>query len=237
MIASVYKSLVVIAMQLALVCLLFLAEISDAQAGITINGVADKVRDNILAYMQLDDEACDAPDWRVRRLFKVAENEISEALEVVGYYHVKIEKKLELGEACWKADFNIATGGPVLLRSVSIKVDSGGEQDEKLADVVQKCALRSGDILQHANYDLCRRTLAERRKDWVTSMGNLSNAASMSILPSMQLILRCISKPVDAMSLAKRPSSRQCWTSPGRACCHRFTWTALRCGYHQADAA
>ncbi|MCW8851750.1 MAG: autotransporter assembly complex protein TamA [Gammaproteobacteria bacterium] len=164
MIASVYKSLVVTAMQLALVCLLFLAEISDAQAGITINGVGDKVRDNILAYMQLDDEACDAPGWRVRRLFKEAENEISEALEVVGYYHAKIEKKLELGEACWKADFNIATGGPVLLRSVSIEVDSGGEQDKKLADVVQKCALRSGDILQHANYDLCRRNINRTAK-------------------------------------------------------------------------
>lgn len=164
MFLSVYKSLTVTAMWLALACLLFMAGVRDVQAGVTIDGVGDKARDNILAYLQLDDEACDAPVWRVRRLFKEAESEIREALEVVGYYHAKIEKKLELGEACWQANFSIATGGPVLLRSVSIEVDSGGEQDKILADVVQECALRSGDILQHANYDLCRRNINRKAK-------------------------------------------------------------------------
>jgi translocation and assembly module TamA len=73
-------------------------------------------------------------------------------------------KNSTLDEACWQASFSIATGGPVLLRSVSIEVDSGGEQDEKLAEVVQECALRSGDILQHANYDLCRRNINRTAK-------------------------------------------------------------------------
>jgi translocation and assembly module TamA len=164
MFSSVYKPQIVAARQLALACLLFLAGTCDAQAGITFTGVDDKVRDNILAYLQLDDEACDAPGWRVRRLFKEAESEIREALEVVGHYHAKIEKKLTLDKACWQADFSITTGEPVLLRSVSIEVDSGGAQDGNLSDVVQECALRSGNILQHANYDLCRRNINRMAK-------------------------------------------------------------------------
>jgi hypothetical protein len=39
MFSSVYKSLTVAAMQFAFACLLFMAGIYDAQAGITINGV------------------------------------------------------------------------------------------------------------------------------------------------------------------------------------------------------
>jgi len=152
-------------LQLALACLLWLGCICDTQAAVSISGVDKPVRNNILAYLRLDDEACDAPGWRIRRMFSESENEIREALEVVGYYNVKIKKKLESGEGCWQASFNITPGEPVVLRKVSIEIDNGGEHDEKLANVVQECALRTGDILQHANYDLCRRNIARTAKN------------------------------------------------------------------------
>ena len=151
-------------LQIVMVCLLWLACTSSIQAAVSISGVDEPVRNNILAYLQLDDEACDAHSWRVRNLFAESESEIREALEVVGYYHVEIEKKLELGEACWQASFSITPGKPVVLRTVSIEVSNGDERDEKLATVVQECALRNGDILQHANYDLCRRNITRVAK-------------------------------------------------------------------------
>ena len=60
-------------------------------AEVVIEGAEAQIRDNILAYLRLDDEACDAPAWRVRRLFADADSEIREALEVVGYYNAGIE--------------------------------------------------------------------------------------------------------------------------------------------------
>lgn len=171
---------VITALQFILAALSILIIAYDAHSGIVIKGVDDKARENILAYMQLDDETCDAPGWRVRRLFKEAENEIREALEVVGYYHVAIEKKLELastsgsaksseqpvsgGSACWQASFSIIPGNPVLLRRVSIEIDNGPELDEKLAEALQQCALKSGDVLQHARYDSCRRSITRMIK-------------------------------------------------------------------------
>ncbi len=152
-------------LQLALACLLWLGCICDTQAAVSISGVDEPVRENILAYLRLDDEACDAPGWRIRRMFSESGNEIREALEVVGYYNVKIEKKLVSGEGCWQASFNITPGEPVVLRKVSIEIDNGGEHDETLANIVQECALRTGDILQHANYDLCRRNIARTAKN------------------------------------------------------------------------
>ena len=152
-------------MQLALVGLLWLGVLYETHAEVSISGVDAKTRDNILAYLQLDEETCDAPDWRIRRLFTDSETEIREALEVVGYYNVEIEKKLETGDDCWQASFAITPGQPVKLRTVSIEINTGGAQDAELEKTAQECALRSGDVLQHANYDTCTRRIARASKD------------------------------------------------------------------------
>ena len=146
--------------RLVFVCLLWLCGIISAHAGVSISGADEQVRTNILAYLRLNDEPCDAPDWRVRRLFADADTEIRESLEVVGYYNVEIEKKLDTSTTCWQANFVITTGQPVLLRAISIKVETGSAQDIELDNAVQKCALHSGDVLQHANYDACTRRIA-----------------------------------------------------------------------------
>ena len=112
-----------------------------------------------------DDEPCDAPDWRIRRLFVDAEKEIRQALEVVGYYDAQIVKQLEAGNTCWQAGFVITPGQPVVLRNVSIEIDTGNTLDGELVNVVQQCNLKSGDVLQHASYDRCKRTIAREAKD------------------------------------------------------------------------
>lgn len=166
MVASTDKAFTTALLQGVLACLLLSCSISIARAEVTVSGVEPQIRDNILAYLRLDDEACDAPDWRVRRLFVESETEIREALEVVGYYSVEIEKQLKTGDSCWQASFAITLGHPVVLRSVSIKIDTGVAQDSKLENLVQQCDLKPGDVLQHAKHDACRRKitrLAETR--------------------------------------------------------------------------
>ena len=165
MVTSTHKTLTTALMQLALVCLLWLGGLHCTHAEVSISGVDVQIRNNILAYMQLDDETCDALDWRIRRLFSDAETEIREALEVVGYYNINIEKKLEVGHTCWQVSFAIKPGQPVKLRTVSIEIDTGGAQDIELESAARECALRSGDILQHANYENCTRRIARVARD------------------------------------------------------------------------
>jgi translocation and assembly module TamA len=159
MFASTHKARRIALLQLVSVCVLWLGGIYAAQAEVSISGVEPPIRDNILAYLRLDDEACDAPDWRVRRLFADSEKEIREALEVVGFYNIEIEKTLKTGDTCWQANFAITPGKPVVLRNVSIEIDSGVAQDAELENATRKCALHPGDVLQHANYDACRRRI------------------------------------------------------------------------------
>ncbi|UCB54152.1 MAG: outer membrane protein assembly factor [Thiotrichales bacterium] len=142
------------------VCLLWLGCFNPAQAQVLITGVEPAVRDNILAYLRLDDEKCDAPEWRVRRLFIDANREIRNALEVVGFYNAEIEKQLTIGDTCWEANIEISPGQPVRLRHVSIEIDMGDSHDAELDKVVNQCALHVGDVLQHASYEACRRRIA-----------------------------------------------------------------------------
>ena len=147
------------------VCLLWLGISFCTYAQVSIEGVEAQVRDNILAYLQLDDETCDAPDWRVRRLFADADKQIREALEVVGFYEAAIEKTLDTSEACWRANFIITPGKPVLLRTVSIEIDTGDAQDSELINTAQKCGLNPGDVFQHASYESCRRRISRVARD------------------------------------------------------------------------
>ncbi len=159
MVARIHKVSSIVRQQFVAACLLWLGIIFGTDAEVSINGVEPKVRDNILAYMRLDDETCDAPDWRLRRLFADSEKEIREALEVVGFYNIEIEKTLKTGDSCWQASFVITPGKPVVLRNVSIEIDTGGVRDTELENASRKCALNAGDVLQHANYDACRRRI------------------------------------------------------------------------------
>ncbi len=157
--ASTHKARTTIQLQIVLLCLLWLGCLNGTYAEVSISGVEGQIRDNILAYLRLDNETCDTPAWQVRRLFIEAEDEIREALEVVGYYNAEIEKQLETGETCWQANFLITPGQPVVLRNVSIEIDTGGAQDSELENVMQQCALNPGEVLQHASYDACKRNI------------------------------------------------------------------------------
>ena len=160
-----FKVRTLLRQQMALVCLLWLGNICATYAAVAISGVETETRDNILAYMRLDDEPCDAPDWRIRRLFTDADKEIRQALEVVGFYNVQIEKQLETGNTCWLASFVITPGQQVLLRNVSIEIDTGDSDDGQLENVATECALKPSDALQHASYDMCKRKISREAKD------------------------------------------------------------------------
>lgn len=164
---SVHNARTTVVLQIVIALLLYMVCSGCALATVTISGVDKKIRDNILAHLRLDEEACDAPDWRVRRLFSESEADIRESLEVVGYYNIEIKRelKIEPDNDCWQASFTVIPGKPVVLRSVSIKsvsakTDAGGEQNKQLARVVRECAMRKGDVLEHEKYESCRRNIS-----------------------------------------------------------------------------
>ena len=162
---GMHNILATVLIQSVLACMLWFGIHQDAHAEVLIEGIEPQIRDNILAYMRLYEEPCDAPHWRIRRLFADSDNQIREALEVVGYYKVDIDKTLDLTGTCWQARFTITLGQPVVLRDVSINIDTSGAVNSEMDKVVADCAIQTGDVLSHASYEACKRRISRAAKD------------------------------------------------------------------------
>jgi translocation and assembly module TamA len=134
--------------------------IAPAAAGapqVVVTGVEGALRDNVLAHLQLDDESCDAPSWRVRRLYREAASEVRMALEAFGYYSAQVDKQFEAGEGCWSVVLTIDAGEPVVIRDIAVRAVGDGADAPAFRDVIAKPPLQQGQVLNHAAYDAYKR--------------------------------------------------------------------------------
>jgi len=133
-----------------------------AGGAVEYEGLSRTTENVVRATVTLDDEPCTAPDARVRRLYRRADREILQALEVYGYYAPTIEKSLVYDDDCWQASFRIKRGPRVRLRTVSIKVTGAGESDPGLMRLLANDDLTTGKGLNQRLYDEFKATLAGR---------------------------------------------------------------------------
>ncbi|MEQ1802362.1 MAG: autotransporter assembly complex family protein [Gammaproteobacteria bacterium] len=145
----------------ALVLALTVPLAGPARATVAFEGLSRTTEKIVRATVALDDEACAAPDARVRRLYRRADRQILEALEVYGYYAPTIDKTLERDKDCWQARFTIDRGPRVKLRNVRIGVTGPGESDSGLAAALRKSDdLAAGEGLNQRAYDEFKATFA-----------------------------------------------------------------------------
>jgi translocation and assembly module TamA len=138
----------------------------ERQPQVTVTGVEGALRDNVIAYLRLDDERCDAPTWRVRRLYREAEREVRRALEAFGYYSARVARKFERDAECWSVGVDIELGEPVLLRKVDVRVIGAGAGMPEFDKLVVAAPFVAGQVLNHGDYEAYKRrftSLADRR--------------------------------------------------------------------------
>ncbi|MBL8199583.1 MAG: outer membrane protein assembly factor [Chromatiales bacterium] len=135
--------------------------ITPARADVKFEGLSRTTEKVVRATVALVDEPCAAPDARVRRLYRRADQQILQALEVYGYYAPTIDKSLERDQDCWRARFTINRGPRVKLRDVRIGVTGAGQSDSALAGLLAKRdGLAPGEGLNQRAYDAYKATLA-----------------------------------------------------------------------------
>lgn len=144
----------------ALALAMALAMALPAHGTVEFQGLSPATENIVRATVALADEPCTAPDARVRRLYRRADQQIRQALEVYGYYAPTIDKALESETDCWHARFRIDSGPRVHLRRVSIGVSGAGQSDSGLTRVLIKADLVAGNGLDQRAYDEFKSTLA-----------------------------------------------------------------------------
>jgi translocation and assembly module TamA len=122
-------------------------------AEVSLSGLDKKSNENVRLMLSMEKEKCTAPEWKIRRLYVKANEEIDQGLRALGYYHAVIQKSLAFGKACWGADFIINPGPQVYVTEVNIVIN-GTEHDalefQKLRDKLVKI---TGKPLNHSQYE------------------------------------------------------------------------------------
>ncbi len=130
-------------------------------ADTTFTGLDAAQEANVRALTPLAKSACDSAPWRVRRLFRDADDHINSALEALGYYRVSISKSLEWREDCFQAAFDIDPGPPVILRTVNSRIDGMAADDKALQTRLKVKPPVPGNILNHGHYEAFKNELLQ----------------------------------------------------------------------------
>jgi translocation and assembly module TamA len=138
-----------------------------AAADVELTGVDGPVRDNALLYIRLDSEPCDAPEWRVRRLYEEAVERLPESFQAYGYYAARVTPSLALGGDCWKATFAVELGKPVRVRKLDVVLTGEAKDDTPFARLLETPGIAVGAPLEHAAYE----RLKTRLRDLASTRG------------------------------------------------------------------
>jgi translocation and assembly module TamA len=133
----------------------------ETAADVELVGVEGPLAANVLAYLELDEEPCDAPRWRVEQLNGRAAARIRESLQAFGFYEPTIAAELTFEDACWHARYTIDAGEPVRIRALDVRVAGAAETDASFSAALAEAGLAPGSPLDHGAYERLKRRLAD----------------------------------------------------------------------------
>ena len=112
---------------------------------------------NVRAHLDLDEEACDAPEWRVEQEYQSSPEKIRTALEALGYYEPRIDQSLDRTPQCWHAKFTVRVGPPTLVRKVDVELVGDAAKDSAFAAAREQSPVKPGAVLNHGDYESLKR--------------------------------------------------------------------------------
>ncbi len=146
---------------------LVLAAMSSARATVELKGVDSELAANVLAYLTLDEEPCDAEPGRIEQQRAAAPARIRQALEAFGYYEPKIESQQDRARDCWRVTFTIMPGEPVRIRQLDVLLEGEAATDPEFVAAQKAARFETGSALRHGAYE----TLKARWSDLARQRG------------------------------------------------------------------
>jgi translocation and assembly module TamA len=130
-----------------------------AAADMRIAGLEPKLETNVRILTPLASTDCGSAPWRVERLYRNADSEITKALQALGYYSPTIDKAFRWTDDCWVADFTIEAGPPIRYRHVAVEIDGPAATDPAFLAQVSAERPEEGGILDHGAYTRFKNSL------------------------------------------------------------------------------
>jgi translocation and assembly module TamA len=138
----------------------------DPRSIIVITGAEATLDANIRAFLAVRNEPCSTSQLRLRRLLPQIRNQITEAANALGYYHVDSDVRFSEGtNNCWRLDVDVVQGERVVLDEVDIRIEGDPDTRALFADIVESSPLLTGLPLHHGRYEAFKSALSARAVD------------------------------------------------------------------------
>ncbi|HEX8755803.1 MAG TPA: POTRA domain-containing protein, partial [Steroidobacteraceae bacterium] len=137
-----------------------------ARAGvaITIQGVADPLRSNVLAYLSFSryQRSKDLTPDTVDRLQSRIGREVRSALRPFGYFQPTVHSSVTpSGPGNWQVTIAIDPGTPVILRNVSVQVVGPGAKARRFRRITSNLPFHTGERLDEGAYEAVKNDLLQ----------------------------------------------------------------------------
>ena len=133
-----------------------------ADVTITVSGVTDPVRSNVLAYLSFAryERSKDLTPDTVDRLQSRIGREVQSALRPFGYFQPKVRSSVKAsGAGNWRVTISIEPGQPVILKQLDVRVKGPGATSPLFARITSRLPLHIGDPLHQAKYEAVKSDL------------------------------------------------------------------------------
>ncbi len=97
----------------------------------------------------------------IKRLHRLAPEEIRQAMQPFGYYEPKIDERLEKIKGVWHAVYRIDPGPPTMVDHVEIRVNGAGGEEPSVKKVLNSTKIISGRKLEHRAYEQTKSQLSD----------------------------------------------------------------------------
>jgi translocation and assembly module TamA len=149
----------------ATIALLATLAAAPVRATVELEGVEGALAANVLAFLDLDEEPCDTPRWRVEQLELKAPVRVREALQAFGYYEPRVRSSVEFDADCWRVTLTIEPGEPIRIRTLDVELTGEAAGDAAFAAVASRAELTSGAILDQGVYEARKRGWADLARE------------------------------------------------------------------------
>ena len=143
-------------------CLAMLMSLPAGAERVEFSGLSESQVLNARAFVTLANADCDTPQWQLERLALKAPQEITAALEALGYYQSSVTTDgLDLSDECLRILFAVTPGTRTRYEQVNIEILGEARDDALIQQVLATRAPRVNDPLHHGKYEQFKRALLD----------------------------------------------------------------------------
>lgn len=137
------------------------ASLAAVEVHVVVDGLSESLHDNVLSrlsiYLQKGNDRLN-PN-AVRRLHKLADDDIKSALAPLGYYNPVIKSSLENRDEAYHAEYTIDKGPPTIVKEITVEMVGPGRDNSRLSEALSRFEIREGDILNQGLYESGKKKL------------------------------------------------------------------------------